>query len=59
MNGKEGDLWEANIPSFKPSHVRIKKANNELAWAKNHSLGIYTSRLRYKAMCENERVEEM
>lgn len=35
------------------THVKIKASADELVWAKNHSLGIYTPRLGYQVMSEN------
>jgi len=54
LGGHEGKLWEAYIEKLKVIHLGIE-VEDELVWSKNSTLGIYTPKLSYKAMYENDR----
>ena len=56
MGGHEGKLWEAYIEKLKVSHLEIE-VEDELVWSKDPTLGIYTPKLRYKAMYGSDRPE--
>jgi hypothetical protein len=50
LEGNEQIERDAYTAKLKMSHVRIKDSEDELAWSKNPSLGIYNPKLGYKAM---------
>jgi hypothetical protein len=57
LDGEQTIAWNPYIAVLKGGHVRLKEEADSVAWAKNKSLGLYTSSLGYKSMFDSEQHE--
>jgi ribonuclease HI len=46
--------WEGFVAKLRNSHVRIKDEEDVWLWSKSPALGIYTSKVGYRALCEDQ-----